>query len=98
MVDLIEIHMHNNEYTNEKLASDLGMSVAVLYRKTNALLNCTPADFFRDLRIKRAIQLLGTGKLPVSEVASRVGFDDPHYFGKWFKKNYGKTPSEVIPA
>jgi signal transduction histidine kinase/ligand-binding sensor domain-containing protein/DNA-binding response OmpR family regulator len=97
MVDLIEIHMHNNEYTNEKLASDLGMSVAVLYRKTNALLNCTPADFFRDLRIKRAIQLLGTGKLPVSEVASRVGFDDPHYFGKWFKKNYGKTPSEVMP-
>jgi DNA-binding response OmpR family regulator len=96
-VAVVEKYMDNPEFTNETFASDLGVSVAVLYRKMNALMNCTPADFVRDLRIKRAVQLLSTGKLPVSEVGNRIGFDDPHYFGKWFKKNYGKAPSEIMP-
>jgi signal transduction histidine kinase/ligand-binding sensor domain-containing protein/CheY-like chemotaxis protein len=96
-IALVEKFMDDPEFTNEKFATGMGMSVAVLYRKMNALMNCTPADFIRDLRLKRAVQLLNTGKLSVSEVAGKVGFDDPHYFGKWFKKNYGKTPSEVMP-
>jgi signal transduction histidine kinase/ligand-binding sensor domain-containing protein/DNA-binding response OmpR family regulator len=97
-VAAVEKYMENPGFTNETFSTEMGMSVAVLYRKMNALMNCTPADFIRDLRIKRAVQLLSTGKLHVSEVAGRVGFDDPHYFGKWFKKYYGKTPSEVMPG
>lgn len=97
MVALVEKNIEDPDFTNEKFAAGMSMSVAVLYRKTNALINCTPADFVRDLKLKRAIQLLGTGKLPVAEVAGRIGFNDPHYFGKWFKKNYGQSPSELMP-
>ncbi len=98
MASIIEAHIDHPEFTNESLAEKLGLSVAVLYRKTNALINCTPADFIRDLKVKRAIQLLKTGTLKVSEVAAQVGFDDPHYFSKWFKKNVGRTPSEILPV
>lgn len=96
-VALVERHLDNPDFNNEIFAAEMGMSVAVLYRKMNALMNRTPADLIRDLRLKRAVQLLETGKLSVTEVAGRVGFNDPHYFGKWFKKNQGKAPSELIP-
>lgn len=95
MSEIAEKNIHDTGFGNERLAAALGMSVAVLYRKTNALMNCTPADFIKNMRVNHAVHLLMTGNLSVSEIAGMVGFDDPHYFGKWFKKNYGKAPSEV---
>ena len=51
-------------------------------------------DFIRDMRIKRAKQLMDSGGYNVSTIAYMTGFNDPKYFSKCFKKQFGISPSE----
>ena len=52
-----------------------------------------PARFLRELRIKRACELLYEGELSMAEVAERAGFDDPKYFCRVFKEIMNTTPT-----
>jgi AraC-like DNA-binding protein len=47
----------------------------------------------RIIRLKKAAELLVTTNLNVSEVSYKVGINDPFYFSKCFKAQFGKTPS-----
>ncbi|MFD2569347.1 helix-turn-helix transcriptional regulator [Spirosoma soli] len=51
-------------------------------------------EFIRDIRMKRAAQLLATSSLRVSEIANQVGFDDVKYFRKTFQNLYALSPSD----
>ena len=51
-------------------------------------------DYITDLRINRAKELLRSTNLKSSEIASRVGYNDPHYFSTIFKKNTGLPPQQ----
>ena len=66
-----------------------------LYRKLKSLTNLSGNEFIRNIRLKRAVQLLETESYTVSEIAYKVGFNDPSYFTRIFKKEYGKSPSEM---
>jgi signal transduction histidine kinase/ligand-binding sensor domain-containing protein/DNA-binding response OmpR family regulator len=92
-LDLVEKNISNADYTVEELSRDLGMSRTLLYKKIIALTGKSPLEFIRSLRLKRAAQLLQKSQLNVSEVAFRVGFNDPKYFRKHFKNEYGMIPS-----
>lgn len=46
------------------------------------------------LWLERAKELLRDGKVKIKDIHSQVGFTSAHYFGTWFKKNTGVTPSE----
>ena len=48
----------------------------------------------RAKRIKRAEELMHEGEYNVSEIAYRVGFNNPRYFSKYFMETYGMTPSQ----
>ena len=74
-----------------EMAAALNVSRALLFTKMKALTNRTPATFIKEVRLKRAAQLLATGKLNVSEVAYRVGYRNPKYFSKCFKIAYSET-------
>ena len=76
-----------------RMTQALNVSRALLFTKVKALTGQTPSNFVKTIRLKRAAQLLATGKLNVSEVAYRVGFRDPKYFNKCFKKVYGVSAS-----
>ena len=52
------------------------------------------ADYVSALRLERAKELLRDGKVKIKDIHSQVGFTSAHYFGTWFKKNTGVTPSE----
>jgi len=65
------------------------------HRKLKALIQYTPADYVRSIRLEIAMQLLQTEDLNISEVAYQTGFSTPTQFARSFKKVYGKTPSEV---
>lgn len=91
---LIEEHMDNSEYNVEQLSTDMGMSRMNLYRKLQAITGQTPTEFIRTIRLKRAAQLLQDGKLNVSEVADRVGFNSSSYFTKCFKEQFGVLPTQ----
>ncbi|MDD3079899.1 MAG: AraC family transcriptional regulator [Paludibacter sp.] len=54
----------------------------------------TPSEFIRFIRLKRAFDLLQKSQLYVNEVAFQVGFNDPKYFRKYFKDEFGMSPNE----
>ncbi len=93
-VDIVEKHMGDAELDIEKFASEVGVSRMQLYRKLEALTNMTVKEFIRDIRLKRAAQLLEQNKANVSEIIYQVGFKDLAYFRKCFREQYGMSPSD----
>jgi len=96
VLDLVEKNMANADYTIELMSHDLGMSRTLLYKKILALTGKPPLEFLRLLRLKRAAVLLSRSQLNVSEIAFQVGFNDPKYFSKHFKNEFGVIPSKYI--
>jgi DNA-binding response OmpR family regulator len=92
----VEKHMSDSEFSVEKLSRELGMSRVHLYKKLTALTGKTPIEFIRIMRLKRAAQYLGKSQLTVSEIAFEVGFNDPRYFSRYFKTEFGMLPSQYI--
>lgn len=92
---LIENNLADQDFGVDKLAFCVGMSVSALYRKLRALTGITVNDFIKAVRLGKAFELLKSGHYQVSEVATLVGFDDPKYFSREFKRVHGKLPSDV---
>jgi transcriptional regulator GlxA family with amidase domain len=65
-----------------------------MYPKLQSITGLTPNNFIRSIRLKRAAQLLKTTQYIVSEIAWMAGFNSIKYFNKYFKENFGKTPTE----
>lgn len=80
----------------DKVAGLLRMGRTLFYRKVRGVTGYTPNDYIRVLRMKKAAELLTKGDNNVSEVAYAVGFDNPYYFSKCFKAQYGMPPSLYI--
>lgn len=95
-LEYIEKNMDNPEYGVEELSRDLGMVRMSLYRKLQSITGNTPTDFIRSIRLKRAAQLLQGSRLPIVEVANRVGFGSPSYFSKCFKEMFGMLPKQYV--
>ena len=70
------------------------MSATQLNRKMKALTGETPMSFIRKVRLHRAKELLQNTQLTVAEIAYDVGFSDPSYFSRAFKKEFGERPTE----
>lgn len=93
-LDVIESHISDTDFDIETFASEVGVSRMQLYRKLEALTNMTVKEFIRDIRIKRAAQLLEQNKVTISEIIYQVGFRDMAYFRKCFREQFGCSPSE----
>lgn len=96
ITDLIEKNISDPELTANYLCAELGMSSSKLYRKIKQLTDLSPNEYIRTVRLKKAAQLLKLKTLNVSEVADKVGFNDPLYFSRCFKKQFGYSPSKLI--
>ncbi|WP_321424248.1 two-component regulator propeller domain-containing protein [uncultured Bacteroides sp.] len=83
----------SNELSVEELSKHLGMSRVHLYKKLLSITGKTPIEFIRTIRLKRAAQLLRESQLNISEIAYQVGFNNPKYFSKYFKEEFGMLPS-----
>ena len=94
VMEFIEEQMDNAELTIDEFAEHLMLSRTIFYRKLKSIIGLTPVDFIREVRIKRAAQLIDSGEYNFSQVAYLTGFNDPKYFSKCFKKVVGITPSE----
>ncbi len=95
-VKIIEEYISDSDFTVDYLASKMGMSNSQFYLKLMAIANHAPLDFIRKIRLKRAAQLLKTNEYRIAEIAYDVGFQDPKYFTKLFKKEFKVTPSEYM--
>lgn len=69
------------------------MSRVHLFKRLKQLTGKAPIEFIRILRLKRAAQYLRESQLNVSEIAYKCGFNNPKHFAKYFKEEFGVTPS-----
>lgn len=95
-MELIEKNINNANYTIDQFAKDMAMGRSALYRKIKNITGLSPNDFIKTLRLKKAAHLLSTNKGNISEICYEVGFTDPGYFTKCFKKQFGQTPKDYI--
>jgi AraC-like DNA-binding protein len=94
LMKFIEAHISDEGLKIEDMADAVGLGRTVFYGKVKELVGVSPSDFLRQVRMQRAIQLVVKSKMTFSEIAYSVGFTDPKYFTKCFKKQTGMTPSE----
>jgi signal transduction histidine kinase/ligand-binding sensor domain-containing protein/DNA-binding response OmpR family regulator len=96
ITSLINDNLSEIDLSTEFLCDKLGVSSSKLYRKIKELTDLAPNEFIRTIRLKKSAELLKTKKYNVSEVTDLVGFNDPLYFSRCFKKQFGFPPSKLI--
>jgi signal transduction histidine kinase/DNA-binding response OmpR family regulator len=94
VIKIIEANFENQNFTPESLAETVNMSVSQLNRKLNALIEQPAGQLMRSLRLQRAADLLKQKAGTVSEICYQLDFNDPAYFSRAFKKQFGCSPSE----
>lgn len=94
VIQSIEKNISHPELDVDFLAKNVGVSRTQLYRKINALTDMAVKEFVKDIRLKRAAQLLQQNSLNISEIVMEVGFNDASYFRKCFKEKYGVSASK----
>ena len=92
-VKYVEDNIARSDLSVEELSKELGMSRVHLYKKLLAITGKTPIEFIRIIRLKRAAQLLRGSQQNISEIAYQVGFNNPKYFSRYFKEEFGILPS-----
>lgn len=94
VVKNIEKHLDDSTFEAKVLADSLNMSLPTLYRKIKQYSDLSILELTRNIRLKKAAELLASQQYSVQEVAEMVGFNDTATFRKRFTEQYGVTPSQ----
>ena len=95
-VGCVELHLSEASFNVEELVREMHISRSKLYLKIKALTGLSTSEFIRNIRLKRAIQLLEKSDYTIKEIMYMTGFNTASYFSKCFKKQYGVVPSEYL--
>ena len=90
---IVEREYTDRDFGLARLAATMEISERQVQRKLKVLTSCTPSEYLRRLRLKKALPHLRQGE-PVGETASKVGFASQSYFTSCFKARYCLTPTE----
>ena len=88
----IEEQLSNPDFTVDELASIMGVSRSIFYRKLRGLTGYSPNEYIRLMRLKKGAELLLEGRYTVAEITYKVGLNDPFYFSRCFKQHFGVSP------
>ncbi|MDR0541352.1 MAG: response regulator, partial [Dysgonamonadaceae bacterium] len=91
---VVEKNMDNSEFSVDELASELAFSRRQLSRKFQSIIGLSPGEFIHSVRLKRAAQLLKDSQYNISEISDRTGFGNIKYFNRYFKEEFGVTPTQ----
>ncbi|RAJ08514.1 signal transduction histidine kinase [Chitinophaga skermanii] len=97
-LSIVEKYLSNPDFSVEELSKELFMSRVAVYKKIYALTGKPPIEFIRSIRLQRAALLLEKSKNTIAEVAYEVGFNNPKYFSKYFKAEFGMLPKDYVAA
>jgi signal transduction histidine kinase/DNA-binding response OmpR family regulator/ligand-binding sensor domain-containing protein len=92
-ITLIEDEIKNSTFGSEELSTKLQLSNSQVYRKIKAITGKSTAVFIRSIRLQYAKELLKNTDKTISEIAYEVGFNNPSWFSRAFKEEFGYTPS-----
>lgn len=90
---LVFCHYGNPEFGIADYTAALNCHRSTLLRLMRKYHNCTPGEYLRSLRLKKAEELLRDTNLSIKEISRECGFEDPNYFAKVFRRFYKKQPS-----
>lgn len=98
LTNYLEKELDNGELSINDMAAEMNISRSTLFEKSKNALGMPPIEYLHKLRFHKAAELISKGDSPISQIAYMTGFNDPHYFSKAFKKEFGLTPSEYRQA
>jgi len=81
-------------YNIKELADMLGYSVShysALFKKKTGF---SPIHYYIQLKIQKSCQYLYFTNMNIKEICNKIGFDDPYYFSRMFKKMMGSSPAK----
>jgi DNA-binding response OmpR family regulator len=95
VLEVIEKHISEEDFSNEEFGSEVGMSRQQIHRKLIAITGKSASLYIRSVRLAIAKTMIIDQKGNISEIAYNVGFSSPAYFTKCFKKEFGFPPSDL---
>jgi len=95
LTDIVLANLQNENFGVNDLARESGMSLYTIGRKLYTIKNKRVSQFIREVRLRRAVELLNDGTFKASEVSYKVGFGSPAYFNKCFREFFGCTPGDI---
>lgn len=93
---VLEQQLGNAQFTIDEFATIMGVGRTVFYRKVRGVTGYSPNEYIRIVRMKKAAELLLENQHTVAEVSYLVGINDPFYFSKCFKQQFGVSPSVYL--
>ena len=93
---IIKERMSDSGLSVDELAGEVNLGRTIFYRKVRGVTGYSPNEYIRIIRMKKAAGLLLQGNYNVSEVSYRVGIENPIYFSKYFKEQFGVLPSTYL--
>ncbi|WP_139956906.1 two-component regulator propeller domain-containing protein [Flavicella sediminum] len=95
-IKIVEEHMADSEFSVEMLVKEMCLSRSNLYLKLKEITGLSSSEFIRNIRLKRAMQLIESSDLSIKEIMYNTGFSTGSYFSKCFKKQFGVIPSKYV--
>jgi AraC-like DNA-binding protein len=96
VMNWLEENVSDADVTVEQLAQYVGMGRTSMYNKIKGLTGKSPVELIQEFRLEKSRYYLRSGQYSVSETSYKVGFSDPGYFSRTFKKHYGITPADYV--
>jgi len=93
LLAIIDAEMINPEMDIDYLCKEIGMSRTKLYQKIKSITGQSIGEFVRSARLRKAIEIMKTEDVLMTEVMYRIGIQTQSYFTKAFKKEFGVTPT-----
>ncbi len=93
LMQVLEENLGDENFKIPKLCKCLGISRMQLHRNIRALENISTSIFVRNFRLEKATEMILSTNKNISQIAFEVGFRDPAYFCRCFKKRYNFAPS-----
>lgn len=95
LTEIVAKNLKNEDFGIKNLAREAGMSSSTLNRRLTRILGKTGNQFIREVRLRKAYEMLHEKSVNVSEVSYAVGFGSPAYFSACFHEFFGYPPREV---
>ena len=93
---LLSERLTDPDLSLDELARELAVGRTVFFRKVKGVTGFTPNEYIRVMRLKKAAEMLTDGEHTVNDTAYSVGYNDPLYFSRCFKQQFGVSPSAYL--
>lgn len=95
LTETVHKHLDNGNFDVDMFCREVNVSRTLMHMKVKKITGLSTTEFIKKIRLNEARKMLVEGKFTVSEIAYRVGYNDPAYFSKSFKKAFGENPTAV---